>query len=125
MTEKRRDTALPAWLLKLAVIVVISVSGFGLFVTRECVANARTSSQVAGQTTTVKIPIEGMTCSVCAAKVKKTLKSVEGVQEAEISLERREAWVRYDEANVSPESLVAAINHLGYKAGTPDFERSQ
>ena len=68
---------------------------------------------------TVTIPIEGMSCSACAARVKRTLKAMDGVAEVEISLEHRNARVRYVEGKVSPERLVAAINQLGYKAGTP------
>lgn len=83
---------------------------------------ADVSAKVAGQTKTVRIPVEGMSCTVCAGNVKKALKSVAGVQEAEISLERREALVRYGEDKVSPEQLVTAINQLGYKAGTPVLE---
>jgi copper chaperone CopZ len=68
---------------------------------------------------TVTIPIEGMSCSACAARVKRTLKAIDGVIEAEINLEHRNARVRYVESKISPERLVAAINQLGYKAGTP------
>ncbi|MGE0622892.1 MAG: heavy-metal-associated domain-containing protein [Pseudomonadales bacterium] len=75
------------------------------------------STEVAGET--VLIPVEGMSCVVCAASVKNALQSIDGVQEAEIDLERREARVRYVEGKVSPEQLVAAINQLGYKAGAP------
>lgn len=70
-------------------------------------------------TKTVTIPIGGMSCSACAARVKRTLKAMDGVVEAEINLEHRNARVRYVEGNVSPERLVATINELGYKGGTP------
>ena len=53
---------------------------------------------------------------VCSGNVKKAPQSIDGVQEAEISLERREARVRYSDGKVSTEQLVAAINQLGYKA---------
>ena len=68
---------------------------------------------------TVTIPVEGMSCAACAARVKKTLKEMPGVQAVELSLEHRNAQVRYLQGQVSPERLVAAINQLGYKAGTP------
>lgn len=71
------------------------------------------------QVTTVTIPIEGMTCASCVARVKKTLQSVDGVIEVEINLAQRTARINYREAHVSPEHLAAAINDLGYKAGTP------
>ena len=68
---------------------------------------------------TVMIPVEGMSCAACAARVKKTLKEMPGVQAVELNLEHRNAQVRYVDGQVSPERLVAAINQLGYKAGAP------
>ena len=66
---------------------------------------------------TVSIPVEGMSCVSCAARVKRTLKGIDGVQHVEVSLEKREAMVRFSPAKVTPERLEAAINELGYKAG--------
>ncbi len=37
----------------------------------------------------VTIPIEGMSCAACAARVKKTLKAIPGVQAVELNLEHR------------------------------------
>ncbi|MBI4482238.1 MAG: heavy-metal-associated domain-containing protein [Acidobacteria bacterium] len=74
---------------------------------------------------TVTLPIEGMTCASCTARVKKTLKSIDGVTEIEVSLEQRAARVRYLGTKVSPERLAAAINELGYRAGTPTEERAR
>lgn len=68
---------------------------------------------------TVTIPVEGMSCVACAARVKKTLKNMPGVQAVQLSLEHRNAQVTYVEGQQSPERLAAAINQLGYKAGTP------
>jgi copper chaperone CopZ len=56
-------------------------------------------------------------------RVTKTLQALSGVREVVVSLEQRSAWVRYVETTVSPERLVAAINKLGFKAGTPTGAR--
>jgi len=74
------------------------------------------------QEKTVTIPIEGMVCILCAGRVKRTLKALDGVLEVAVSREHRFAQVRYVETAVSPERLVAAINSLGFKAGTPTVE---
>lgn len=66
---------------------------------------------------TIIIPVEGMSCMSCAARVKRALKGIEGVQEVEVSLEHREAVVRFSPEKVTPERLESAINGLGYKAG--------
>ena len=65
------------------------------------------------------IPVEGMTCAACAARVKRTLQDIEGVTSAEVSLTERNVNVRYANKNLSSENLVAAINALGYKAQAP------
>lgn len=67
----------------------------------------------------VVIPIEGMSCSACVARVKKALKETEGVSGVHVSLEKREAEIRYDSTKISSEKLAEAIDELGYKAGPP------
>jgi len=69
------------------------------------------------RTKAVSIPVEGMSCVSCAARVKRTLKGIDGVQHVEVSLEHREAIVRFLPDKVTPERLQTAINALGYKAG--------
>jgi len=68
---------------------------------------------------TVVIPVEGMACIACAASVKRALKAIDGVSHVEVNLERRSAQVTYAASKVAPDRLVAAINKLGYRAGTP------
>ncbi len=68
---------------------------------------------------TVRIPVEGMSCVACAARVKKTLKAIAGVDEVEVHLGERNARVRFDSRRLAPDRLVAVINELGYSAGTP------
>lgn len=119
MTEKR--TVGPIWLILVAV-AVLGAGVLGVVVTGQhrAAGAAEVSAQAAAvPMKAVRIPIEGMICTVCAGNVKKNLKSVAGVQEAEISLEKREAVVHYAEGKVSLEQLVTAINQLGYKAGKP------
>jgi copper chaperone len=105
------------WLV-LAVVAVLGAGVAGIVATGHHAAgiSARASTV---QAKTVRIPVEGMICTVCAGNVKKVLKAVPGVQDAEISLEQREAVVHYSDGKVSPQQLVSAINRLGYKAGTP------
>lgn len=69
--------------------------------------------------TSVVIPVEGMSCSACVARVKRGLKAIKGVREVQVSLEKREAEVRYEPKKTSPEKLAKAIKDFGYQAGTP------
>ncbi|MGE3280001.1 MAG: heavy-metal-associated domain-containing protein [Alphaproteobacteria bacterium] len=68
---------------------------------------------------TVEIPVEGMACFVCAGTIKNTVKSLAGVLQVEVSLEKRAATVTYFGDGQIPGRIVAAIDRLGYKAGTP------
>lgn len=101
----------------MAIVFVAAALAVGFFVrTQQGHAQPSVSQS---DTKVVTIPIEGMSCQACAARIKRALKAIDGVAEVEISLEHRNARVRYVEDTVSPERLVAAINLLGYKAGTP------
>lgn len=68
----------------------------------------------------VTIPVEGMSCGACAARIKKTLKPLDGVASIEVSLEHREVRVGYLEGKTTPERLAAEVNSLGYKASFPN-----
>lgn len=65
---------------------------------------------------TAIIQVEGMTCGGCAASVRQALIRREGVTSAEVSLEKKQAVVKYDPAKVKREQLVEAINQTGFKA---------
>lgn len=71
------------------------------------------------------IPVEGMTCAACAARVRRTLEDIDGVVSAEVSLAERNVKVRYVDEILSSDNLVAAINALGYKARAPIAAESQ
>jgi len=66
-------------------------------------------------TTTLKV--QGMTCNHCVMRVAKALKSVPGVQDAQVDLQKAQAVITYDDAKVSPDKLSAAVVEAGYKAG--------
>lgn len=67
-------------------------------------------------TKTVTLSVPGMTCAACPITVKKTLTKVDGVQKAEVSYEKREAVVTFDDAKTSAEALTKATENAGYPA---------
>lgn len=97
----------------LAVLTVLALA------TVSCSSAGSESKAAAPHLQTISIPVEGMSCVSCAARVKRTLKGIEGVEQVEVSLEHREAVVRFSPDKVSPERLKSAIDGLGYKAGKP------
>ncbi len=58
-----------------------------------------------------------MSCMSCVATVKKTLSSINGVKEVKVSLQDKNAMVKYDPKKVTIEQLKTTINKIGYKAG--------
>jgi copper chaperone CopZ len=67
----------------------------------------------------VTIPVDGMSCGACAARLKKALKELHGVVDAEVSLEHANARIRYVSTHTSPDKLVSAIKGLGFTPGAP------
>ncbi|MCB1908065.1 MAG: mercury resistance system periplasmic binding protein MerP [Rhodocyclaceae bacterium] len=67
-------------------------------------------------TKTVTLSVPGMTCAACPITVKKALTKVDGVQKAEVSYEKREAVVTFDDAKTSAEALTKATENAGYPA---------
>jgi copper chaperone CopZ len=102
-------------LLILAAVAVSLASPIWLF-GPDSAATAAENKQ--GMKTAV-IPVEGMVCVACAAMVKKALKSLTGVSNVEVSMEKRTALVTFEAGKVSLDRIVAAIDNAGYKAGTP------
>ena len=62
---------------------------------------SRPTTNQEAQTKTVIIPIEGMSCSACAARVKKTLASIDGVSDGMQLLRRRAKRHIYPKASIS------------------------
>ncbi len=62
----------------------------------------------------IKLPIEGMTCASCVARVEKALKRVPGVATAEVNLATETATVLLAEG-AAPETLVDAVRGAGYE----------
>jgi copper chaperone len=65
---------------------------------------------------TVTIKIGGMTCGGCVASVKRVVQAVEGVEGVEVSLDKAEAVVTYDDARTAPAAFKAAIDAAGFDA---------
>ena len=59
--------------------------------------------------------VEGMSCNHCTATVKKALEGIDGVKEADVNLEGKNAKVELDK-DVADEALVKAVEDAGYSA---------
>ena len=65
---------------------------------------------------TVTLDVSNMTCSVCPITVKKALLKVPGVSKVDVSYERKEARVSFDDAKASVAKLEDATFEAGYPA---------
>jgi heavy metal translocating P-type ATPase len=64
-------------------------------------------------TETVLFDVEGMTCATCAVRVERVLGRQPGVESASVNLAGASAAVRVA-PDASPESLIAAVDKIGY-----------
>ena len=67
-------------------------------------------------TKTVTIKVEGMKCSKCSASVSKALKATAGVEDAQVSSDKGEAVIKYDDQKLNEAKLREVINSTGFKA---------
>ncbi len=91
-------------LVALAALMLLSISAFAKDVTTQ-------------------IKVSGMTCGSCAAAVKSGLTKVKGVKSADVSVEKGQATVVYDDAQANEQQLRDAINKTGFKAEPPAQEK--
>lgn len=68
---------------------------------------------------TLTLPVEGMTCASCVLRVEKTLKKVEGVQEATVNLASEKVTLTFDPSKVQLDTLAHVVDEAGYKLIVP------
>jgi periplasmic mercuric ion binding protein len=71
-----------------------------------------TSAWAASKTVTLSVP--GMTCVACPITIKKALTDVNGVTEAEVSFDKKEAVVTFDDTKTNVSALIEATTNAGY-----------
>ena len=67
---------------------------------------------VTNQTVTLYIP--GMTCAACPITVKKAISKVEGVSKTDVSFDKHEAIITFDDAKTSVQKLTKANEDAGF-----------
>jgi copper chaperone len=72
------------------------------------------SAFAATKTTTIRV--EGMHCNKCSDSITKALKATAGVEKVEVSSEKGEAVIQYDDQKVTEAKLREVINSTGFKA---------
>jgi mercuric ion binding protein len=79
-----------------------------------CLALLVAAAPAWAATQTVTLSVPGMTCAACPITVKKALSKVEGVSRIDVSFEKREAVVTFDDSKANVQALTRATENAGY-----------
>ncbi len=74
---------------------------------------------------TEKYQVTGMTCAACQANVTRCVQKLPGVEDVNVSLLANQMTVSYDENQVNPETIVQAVEHIGYGASSLEAVQAQ
>ncbi|MGR3208232.1 heavy metal translocating P-type ATPase [Bacillus glycinifermentans] len=61
------------------------------------------------------LQISGMTCAACAARIEKSLKKLDGVEDANVNLALEKSKIVYDPAQIGVGQLAEKVESLGYR----------
>ncbi len=67
----------------------------------------------------ITLPVTGMTCASCVARVEKVLKRVDGVAQANVNLATEKVSLVIDESKTSLEKLAGVVSEAGYTLVLP------
>jgi mercuric ion binding protein len=74
------------------------------------------SGTLLAATRSVTLEFKGWTCGACASASKIALKKLDGVTEVTTDTQKAEAVVSYDDARLTPQKMIEAVEKIGYKA---------
>ncbi|MFO0834655.1 MAG: heavy metal translocating P-type ATPase [Phycisphaerales bacterium] len=66
------------------------------------------------------LPIEGMTCAACAARIEKRLSKQPGVTSASVNYATKVATVKFDPGAIDARALAKVVDDLGYSASVTE-----
>ena len=63
------------------------------------------------------LPIQGMSCASCVAKIEKGLSQLDGVADAKVNFATEKAAITFDSNQVQMQDFIRTVRELGYEAG--------
>ena len=63
----------------------------------------------------ISLPVEGMTCASCVARVEKTVTKINGISNVNVNLATEKVTFDYDPAMVKLDEVAAKVEDIGYK----------
>ncbi len=70
--------------------------------------------------TRVDLPVEGMTCAACSARIARGLNKLDGVETANVSLASARATIIFDDSTLGDDDFERVISGLGYSVPEVD-----
>jgi len=77
------------------------------------------------ETKKISLPVEGMTCASCVARVEKTVAKVEGINNVSVNLATEKVSFDYDPKLVDLKDVAARIEDAGYKLDLIDTTKEE
>jgi Cu+-exporting ATPase len=66
-------------------------------------------------TSSLELPIQGMTCAGCVSHVKSAIEKLDGVAQVSVSLPSEKAYITFDDELVEQDQIVDAIRQTGFE----------
>ena len=63
----------------------------------------------------ITLKINGMHCTGCSQRLEKVLKNTDGISDASVNLETREAKLEFNSEKVSLEQICEAVSDAGFE----------
>jgi len=82
---------------------------------KENVTEKARTKKPAGKTSTVTLPVEGMTCASCVNTIEGALNGAEGVAKAVVNFATEKATIEFDPQALTESDLVKVIEGTGYR----------
>jgi len=76
------------------------------------------TGKLGGESNSIILPIDGMTCASCVNRVERVLNKVPGVTKVGVNLASERAEISWHASDVEPSALVAAVNRSGFSVPT-------
>ncbi len=83
-------------------------------------ASLGASAALGGDREKTVLRVKGIHCASCVSMIKKSVKKVDGVEEASVSLATGEVTVLFDAAKKPMENVIKAATKMGYKVVDDD-----
>ena len=62
-------------------------------------------------------PVKGMHCSKCASVIERTLMEMDGVENVNVNLSKKNASISYDTDKINSEKINEELKSIGYEIG--------